>query len=203
MTTSDPRTLLDRHAARILARWREQLRALPPSSALATPELLTPLMAPALARLRHEAVAGAVTAPVASPGAAPECRCGLNPLLAFYLTGEFAIFEVLWSQPDALAPLSPDARESLCARLRAGWRRIARDEVETFCSLCQNGRENPAPTMQERRVVHAHTEEYARRAVAASGKAERCEVSASARGASAAARGKSSAIARRSAGTRG
>ena len=54
MNPSDPRALLDRHRARLLARWRERLRALPPSSALATPEVLGPLMAPALARVREE-----------------------------------------------------------------------------------------------------------------------------------------------------
>ncbi len=201
MTSADPRTLLDRHAARILARWREQLRALPPSSALAAPELLTPLMAPALARLRHEAAASAQPA-LPAPGASPECRCGLNPLLAFYLTGEFAVFEVLWSQPDALAPLAPDAREELCARLRAAWRRIAREGVETFCSLCQNGRDTDAPTAAERRAMHAHTKEYARRATEAAD-APVAAISASARGASGAARGRSSATARRSVGIPG
>lgn len=140
MTPGDPRPLLDRHAARILTRWREQLRSLPPSSALATPELLTPLMAPALARVRHESVQNVPRAdrPVgaADPG---DCRCGLNPLAAFYLTGECATFEVLWTLPDALAPLAPGDRETLCQNLRSAWRRVATSETAVFCSLCQRG----------------------------------------------------------------
>ncbi len=136
MNPGDPRTLFDRHASRILARWRDHLRALPPSSALAAPELLAPLMAPALARVRQEATRedDATTSPEPGP-----CRCGLNPLVAFYLTGECATFDVLWAQPDALAPLAPELREELCRRLRGAWHRVATAEVTLFCSLCQRG----------------------------------------------------------------
>lgn len=135
MNAFDPRSLLDRHAARILARWRDQLRALPPSSALAAPELLAPLMAPALARVRLES---ARSDERKQSAAEPEsCRCGLNPLVAFYLTGECATFDVLWSEPDAFAKLNPPAREDLCRRLGAAWHRAAAPEISLFCSLCQ------------------------------------------------------------------
>ncbi|MCX6938610.1 MAG: hypothetical protein NTU80_12090 [Verrucomicrobia bacterium] len=135
MNLGDPRPLLDRHAARILTRWREQLRALPPSSALAAPELLAPLMAPALARVRHESVLNSSTA----ADTESDCRCGLNPMVTFYLTGECAAFDVLWAQPDALAPLAPELREQLCRKLRKAWYRVATEEIALFCSLCQRG----------------------------------------------------------------
>lgn len=135
MNLGDPRPLLDRHAARILTRWREQLRALPPSSALAAPEVLAPLMAPALARVRHESA----LATVSVLDAGMDCRCGLNPMVTFYLTGECAAFEVLWAQPDALAPLSPDLREELCRKLGNAWHKVATEEIALFCSLCQRG----------------------------------------------------------------
>ena len=135
MNLGDPRTLLDRHAARILTRWREQLRALPPSSALAAPEVLAPLMAPALARVRHESA----LATASPPDAGADCRCGLNPLVTFYLTGECAAFDVLWAQPDALAALTPDLREELCHKLRKAWHQVATEEIALFCSLCQRG----------------------------------------------------------------
>jgi hypothetical protein len=137
MNPGDPRPLLDRHAARVLTRWRERLRALPPSSALAHPDLLAPLMAPALARVRHEA-----TQAHEEPGTAGtpvDCRCGLNPLVAFYLTGECATFDVLWGQADALPHLQPGEREHLCRALSQAWRRVAADEISLFCSLCQRG----------------------------------------------------------------
>jgi hypothetical protein len=151
MNPGDPRPLLDRHAARILARWREQLRALPPSSALAAPELLTPMMAPTIARVRHEA-----SRHIDNPAGEPEtedCRCGLNPLVTFYLTGEASTFEVLWSQPDALAPLAPEAREDTCRVLREAWRRVATEEISLFCSLCQRG---AAIDAADRHHHHSH-----------------------------------------------
>ena len=135
MNHADPRFLLDRHAARVLARWRERLRALPPSSALANPDLLAPLMAPALARVRQEA-AGPQAGSTADPAS---CPCGLNPLLAFYLTGECATMDVLWSHADALLNLAPREREHVCRTLNQAWRRVAAEEIALFCSVCQHG----------------------------------------------------------------
>jgi hypothetical protein len=136
MNPGDPRPLLDRHAARVLTRWRERLRALPPSSALAHPDLLGPLMAPALARVRQEAVQSANAAEPTTEEPL-NCRCGLNPLVAFYLTGECATFDVLWGQADALPHLAPNEREQLCRSLSQAWKRVATDEISLFCSLCQ------------------------------------------------------------------
>ncbi len=143
MNPGDPRVLLDRHRARVLGRWRERLRALPPSSALAAPELLGPLMAPALARVREEAGRGG---PAAGEAVGPEpCRCGLNPLIAFYLTGECATFEVLWARPDALAPLPGAERETICRVISRAWRRVAAEEIALFCGVCQRGAALAAP----------------------------------------------------------
>lgn len=188
MNPGDPRPLLDRHAARILSRWREQLRALPPSSALAAPELLAPMMAPAIARVRNEA-ARHIDDPAGEPEA-EDCRCGLNPLVTFYLTGEASTFEVLWSQHDALAPLAPDEREMTCRVLREAWRRVAAEEISLFCSICQRG---AAIEAADRHHNHAH----AHPAAAAAQEEHVClgateaTLSAWARGASAAARDKS------------
>ncbi len=188
MNPGDPRPLLDRHAARILARWREQLRALPPSSALAAPELLAPMMAPAIARVRHEASLH-IDDPAGEPEA-EDCRCGLNPLVTFYLTGEASTFEVLWSQPDALAPLAPEAREATCRVLREAWRRVAAEEIPLFCSICQRG---AAIEAADRHHHHSHHQAAAADAqekhVCLS--ATEATLSAWARGASATARGKS------------
>lgn len=153
MNPGDPRPLLDRHAARILARWREQLRALPPSSALAAPELLAPLMAPALTRVRQETTR--VEPATAQAPEAVNCRCGLNPLVTFYLTGECATFDVLWGQADAIAPLTHTVREDVCRRIRNAWRRVAADEVALFCSVCRRGAALEAE--EEKHVASAAT----------------------------------------------
>ncbi len=147
MNPGDPRSLFDRHAPRILARWREQLRAMPPSSALATPELLTPLMASALALVRQESVLSDAPDPPSLESG--ECRCGLNPLVTFYLTGECATIEVFWTQPDALAPLAPELRETLCRGVRAAWQRVASLEIALFCSVCQRGAGVAGPALSE------------------------------------------------------
>ncbi|MBC8009088.1 MAG: hypothetical protein H7067_03210 [Burkholderiales bacterium] len=140
MLSGDPRLLFNRHSSRILGRWRELLRALPPSSALADPELLTPQMVPALARIKHEM---SVSPHLERPEVVHvDCRCGLNPMAAFYLTGECATFEVFWGRPDGFAQLTPQEREALSQRLRAAWRRVADDETAVFCSFCQNGKLN-------------------------------------------------------------
>lgn len=93
------------------------------------------MMAPALARVRQEAAQPAEEA--AAAGEPVACRCGLNPLVAFYLTGECATFDVLWGQADALPHLQPGEREQLCRTLSQAWRRVATDEISLFCSLCQ------------------------------------------------------------------
>ena len=137
MNPGAPRILLDRHRARLLGRWRVRLRALPPSSALATPEVLGPLMAPALARVREEACRRLPA--VEEPFEPEHCRCGLNPLIAFYLTGECATFDVLWARPEALASLPGTEREAICRALRRAWRRVAAEEFALFCGACRHG----------------------------------------------------------------
>lgn len=92
-------------------------------------------MAPALARVRQEAAQSASEGDASSDPVA--CRCGLNPLVAFYLTGECATFDVLWGQADALPNLAPKEREQLCRSLSQAWKSVATDEISLFCSLCQ------------------------------------------------------------------
>ncbi len=206
MNPGDPRPLLDRHAARVLTRWRERLRALPPSSALAHPDLLGPLMAPALARVRQEAVQPAGDAAAATAASATSepvsCRCGLNPLVAFYLTGECATFDVLWGQADALPHLAPHEREQLCRCLSQAWKRVATDEISLFCSLCQ--RRTALEAQDKERAANAQN-----RAQASAPSAERaCRGAEAALNAAVAVacsspREKPSATARRSGETRG
>lgn len=173
MNPGDPRPLLDRHAARVLTRWRERLRALPPSSALAHPDLLGPLMAPALARVRQESAqpidASASAGPATGKDDPVTCRCGLNPLVAFYLTGECATFDVLWGQADALPHLAPHEREHLCRCLSQAWKRVATDEISLFCSLCQRRSALEAQD-KEREAATLH------RAAAHGGVARPCKV---------------------------
>lgn len=195
MNPGDPRPLLDRHAARVLTRWRERLRALPPSSALAHPDLLGPLMAPALARVRQEAAQPGPHTAAAEP---VNCRCGLNPLVALYLTGECATFDVLWGQADALPHLAPGEREQLCRALSQAWRKVATDEVSLFCSLCQRRTALEAEE-KARQASRSHRNPVEERPCRGAEEA----INAAARGAYSGSRDKPLATARRSGETRG
>jgi len=195
MNPGDPRPLLDRHAARVLTHWRERLRALPPSSALAHPDLLGPMMASALARVRRETVQ---PAPDTAPAEPVTCRCGLNPLVTLYLTGECATFDVLWREADALPGVAPGERERLCRALTQAWRKVAADEVSLFCSLCQRrnaleAEEKARPSSRAHRALPG--ERPCRSAEQA--------ISAAARGACSGSRDKPLATARQSGETRG
>jgi len=165
-------------------------------------------MAPALARVRQEAVQpvgeGATAAAAAAAETEPvSCRCGLNPLVAFYLTGECATFDVLWGQADALPHLAPHEREQLCRCLSQAWKRVATDEISLFCSLCQRRTaleaqdKERAATAQSRAhaAAHAGHERSCRGAEAA--------LSAAVEAACSSPREKPSATARRSGETRG
>jgi hypothetical protein len=114
------------HRAQLRARWEALLRARPACSPLAHPDTLVHLLDTTLdalfAALRRPATGPRRPArlPAATP-CAGSCRCGLNPLLAYFAAGELALRET--AGPPAL-----------CHALR----RIAREELGTFCSLCQH-----------------------------------------------------------------
>ncbi len=61
------------------------------------------------------------------------CTCDRNPLLAYFLAGEQALLETL-----VLLEASAHGKQDHAAtELHLTIRRIARREVESFCSLCQ------------------------------------------------------------------
>jgi len=122
------------HRPQLRRRWEERLRALPPSSALASPDALVHLMDSTLNRLGAELGAEAQRGP---PGATPECRCGLNPLVAYFITAEEALMETLFLDDTVWPALTTRDRERALATLLNALRRIAHADLETFCSLCQ------------------------------------------------------------------
>lgn len=122
------------HRPQLRQRWEERLRALPPSSALASPDALVHLMDSTLDRLGTEI---GVEAPRRPAGPPPECRCGLNPLVAYFITAEEALMETLFHDDTVWPVLSARDRERALTTLLRALRRIAHADLETFCSLCQ------------------------------------------------------------------
>lgn len=127
---------------RIHARWDTLLRTERVTSPLAYPDALVHLIDWALdqvfaalrdpnTRRRAEHSSGRTTP-------RPECPCGRNPLLAFFLAGEQAMLEALVLEQAAHLPINPQERDVALSELYYAIRAIARREVEAFCSVCQH-----------------------------------------------------------------
>jgi hypothetical protein len=65
------------------------------------------------------------------------CRCGLNPLLDYYLTGCSALQAVL----------GPGLNEAEKYQLERGWHQLAEREIEALCGVCC--RCAPVPALSE------------------------------------------------------
>jgi hypothetical protein len=126
---------------RIHARWDALLRTERVTSPLAYPDALVHLIDWALdqiftvlrdpnTRRKAEHAGGRTTA-------RPECVCGRNPLLAFYLAGEQAMLEALVLEQAAHLPIDPRERDNALTELYYTVRTIARREVDSFCAVCQ------------------------------------------------------------------
>lgn len=133
------------HRLPLLKRWEESLRALPPSSGLAHPDSLVHLMASTLERVI--AVLGASRAPL-QRSSTPDCACGMNPLIAFFVTAEAAMIDTLFTAEPTWAGLSHADREGSLNVLRAALAEVACDDIEVFCSLCQYRRHPPVTTRE-------------------------------------------------------
>lgn len=144
----------------IHARWDVLLRTERVTSPLAYPDALVHLIEWALdqifAGLRDPATrrkadhAGGRAAP------RPECPCGRNPLLAFFLAGEQALLEALVLEQAAHLPVDPNERDRALNQLYYVIRAIARREVDAFCSVCLHRSDHGNGHAKPAQVVHAH-----------------------------------------------
>jgi hypothetical protein len=136
--------------AQLRARWEALLRAQPACSPLAHPDTVVHLLDPTLDTL-FAAPRRPATRPLAPARPCRDsCRCGLNPLLAFFAVGEQALRETAEqpaSRGDAKTPPAP----ADTIRLSLALRRLARDELETFCSLCQRACASPFTSPSNRK----------------------------------------------------
>lgn len=111
----------------IKAVWAELLRQEPALNPLGRPDTLIFLMDQTL----RDLAAQMNTLPSPKPGAivAPphrHCRCGLNPLLKYFATGELAL------RAAAAPALGPDFEATLLVFQRLAWH-----EINSLCSVCQ------------------------------------------------------------------
>jgi hypothetical protein len=125
-------------------RWEVLLRAEPVRSPLAAPESLVFLMdwtlnalfnalRSANARRRSKIRAGTDEIDVL----ACACECGLNPLLAYFMTAEKTLVEALFLADSPLPPMTAGERQACVTEIQLALHAIGRREIETFCALCQ------------------------------------------------------------------
>lgn len=157
----------------IHARWDALLRTERVTSPLAYPDALVHLIEWALdqifSSLRDPSIRRKAEHAGGRAAARPDCPCGRNPLLAFFLAGEQALLEALVLEQAAHLPVDPRERDTALNELYYVLRAMARREVEAFCSVCQHRHSqaavdhaksapavSPVPA-----VVHAHAEAVA------------------------------------------
>jgi hypothetical protein len=120
----------------IHVRWESLLRVEPVTTPLANPDTLTRLIPDTVAKIfatlakptrqRFSLVAETMHR-------LPACECGNNPYLALYVAAEQAFVEALV----LLQAEQPVHRsESDVAEVVRAVRKLARDEIDTFCGVC-------------------------------------------------------------------
>lgn len=134
----------------IKGKWETLLRVEPVSSPLASPDALVHLIDWTLDTIFHALRAqhahrrstrsGSADAAASFPSL---CKCGLNPLLAYFVAGEQAMIEhlVLLQARDVRssrvhAEAVPEMKHVLAV--------IARREIEAFCAVCQHRHDHRA-----------------------------------------------------------
>jgi len=129
------RSLQSRTTA-ISARWEALLRIEPVNSPLANPDALAHLIAQSQKQV-FTLLAKPARAPVsvaAAKACVPNCECGHNPYLAYFLAGEQALVEAMVLLEAELSV--GERRQSDVAEVMLAVRRCARLEIDTFCGAC-------------------------------------------------------------------
>ena len=120
--------------------WAARLRAAPVKSALGHPDTLVHLMDRTLDQLFLELEKPASPRRRQPHLPADFCRCGNNPMVAYFATASLALQTTLAQCADE-TPITRDDVEAVNHTLR----RIARREIMTFCALCQCRKDSAPP----------------------------------------------------------
>ena len=124
----------------IRTRWEALLRAEPIATPLGHPDTLVHMIEPTLDELFHlleDSSPSPAETPPRPATVAPPCRCGRNPLLAFFAAARQAMLEGLVLAQAVSTDLDPRDRDSSLAALNQALQRISAREIEAFCGVCQ------------------------------------------------------------------
>ena len=123
--------LLRAHRLHLKTEWQQRLEARPPNTSLALPEILVHRMDDTLDQL-DSLLHGPPSArwldrhPPRMGQLREQCRCGLNPLLDYFVTGSAAM----------TALLSAELSEMEKKSLDRAWHLLAQREIESLCGVC-------------------------------------------------------------------
>jgi hypothetical protein len=112
--------------------WAARLRAAPVKSALGHPDTLVHMMDRTLDQIFRELANPASPRRRQPKLSANFCRCGHNPMVAYFETASLA-FQTTLAQCADETPITRDDVEAVKRTLN----RIARREIVTLCGLCQ------------------------------------------------------------------
>ena len=120
--------------------WEVLLRAEPPASPLGNPDTLVFMMDRTLDSF-FTAVESPTPRrwlarrPLLCCGLAETCRCGRNPLLQYFVSGEQAVVAISAKAREELAP-DAEEEERILAETQLAFHYLAQHELQTFCDLC-------------------------------------------------------------------
>jgi hypothetical protein len=150
MTERCLRALLNRRPA-LHIQWEALLRAAPVNSPLGNPDTLVHLIDRTLDQIFHELhhPSARRRQPALPKGF---CRCGHNPLVAYFHTAVMA-FQTTLAQCADEEPVTRDDADEVHRTIS----RIARREIMTFCGLCLREAATPAETSKPHGHDNAQT----------------------------------------------
>jgi hypothetical protein len=118
-------------------KWAERLRARPVLTAMAEPAILGHLMDETMDRLVAQLTRQPPGKSTRVRSFEDRCRCGLNPLLAYFGAGEETFLDLLAEEAVIEAPLR--------TFFLGQWRLLAQREVDALCGCCLRTCASPYP----------------------------------------------------------
>ncbi|MGC4074250.1 MAG: hypothetical protein QM760_17405 [Nibricoccus sp.] len=117
--------------------WAARLRRAPVRNAMAEPVILVHMMDETLDQLADLLVRKTRPRGEIAGDFENRCVCRLNPLLAYFTTGEASLMFLLGREESVDEPLY--------ALVRSSWRLLAQREIDAVCGMCVRSCRSPYP----------------------------------------------------------
>ncbi len=135
---------LQARSAAIHVRWETLLKMEPVTGPLANPDALVRLIPESLAEVfeqLQERSSERTSLTAVQAVRLPDCSCGHNPYLAYFVAAERAFVETL-VLVHAELPAEQRSESDIAETIRAV-RKLGGDEIDTFCGICSHRCRDP------------------------------------------------------------